>query len=589
MSTPTRPHPGRFLDLDHSGAPEQLSFDSLGTPLAELTFVVVDLETTGGRSSEDSITEIGAVRLRGGEVVGEFQTFVNPRRAIPREITALTGITSSMVAGAPLIDAVLPTFLEFARFGPGTVLVAHNARFDVGFLTAACARHHIAWPQPVVVDTLILARRALTREDAPNHKLGTLARVFGTEVQPSHRALDDARATGEVLHRLLERLAPLGLTHAEDLRTITQRVPSKRRAKSRMADAVPGCPGVYLFVGRGGEILYVGSSINLHNRVKSYFTAAETRRRMGEMLDLAHSVRPIECTTLLEAQVRELRLIDELQPPYNVRSRRARTRPWLRLTDEAHPRLTIVQSLPLARLTEAWGPFSSRAQARAAAEALGAATALRTCTTKLPLVPREDARACPAREMGLCAAPCIEVGVDAASLRQCRQALNGDVTGIVVHCRSRIATLAASQRYEEACDARERLRAVLIGASRAEALRVWALQPLVIGARPVQGAWEIAVAKWGRLAGAGVLRPGSDTDSVIAEILESSEHVPAPAMVGDAATAEETQLLAAWFTAPDCRLARLEAHAPPIACGIDSAAKHPLPPAGTGDRGIMDA
>src|SRR3954465_15751503 len=113
----------------------QHSFDELGDPLREITFVVVDLETTGGSAVTESITEIGAVKVRGGEVLGEFATLVDPGRTIPPQITLLTGITDYMVADAPRITAVLPPFLEFIR---GTVLVAHNAGFDVGFLKAAC-------------------------------------------------------------------------------------------------------------------------------------------------------------------------------------------------------------------------------------------------------------------------------------------------------------------------------------------------------------------------------------------------------------------------------------------------------------------
>jgi DNA polymerase-3 subunit epsilon len=113
----------------------QASFDELGTPLRDVTFVVVDLETTGGSPATSAITEIGAVKVRGGEVLGEFATLVNPQTEIPPFIAVLTGITDSMVATAPTIAAVLPAFLEFAR---GSVLVAHNSPFDVGFLRAAC-------------------------------------------------------------------------------------------------------------------------------------------------------------------------------------------------------------------------------------------------------------------------------------------------------------------------------------------------------------------------------------------------------------------------------------------------------------------
>ena len=114
--------------------------------LRETTFVVVDLETTGGRASgegHDAITEIGAVKVRGGAVLGELATLVDPGRSIPPQIVALTGITTAMVCDAPTIDSVLPSFLEFSR---GAVLVAHNAGFDIGFLRAAAERcsHHVA-------------------------------------------------------------------------------------------------------------------------------------------------------------------------------------------------------------------------------------------------------------------------------------------------------------------------------------------------------------------------------------------------------------------------------------------------------------
>jgi DNA polymerase-3 subunit epsilon len=121
-------------DLGASPTSAQLSFDELGTPLRDVTFVVLDLETTGGAARSDAITEIGAVKVRGGAVLGELATLVDPGRSIPPQIVALTGITSAMVCNAPKIDTVLPAFLEFAR---GAVLVAHNAGFDIGFLRAA--------------------------------------------------------------------------------------------------------------------------------------------------------------------------------------------------------------------------------------------------------------------------------------------------------------------------------------------------------------------------------------------------------------------------------------------------------------------
>ncbi|AQA20990.1 exonuclease, DNA polymerase III, epsilon subunit family domain protein [Rhodococcus sp. MTM3W5.2] len=142
----------------------QLSFDELDTPLRDTTFVVVDLETTGSAPGEDAITEIGAVKIRGGEVIGELSTLVDPGRSMPPYIVELTGITSAMLIGAPRIERVLPSFLEFAR---GAVLVAHNAPFDIGFLKAATARCELPWPPFQVLCTVKLARRVLGRDEAP--------------------------------------------------------------------------------------------------------------------------------------------------------------------------------------------------------------------------------------------------------------------------------------------------------------------------------------------------------------------------------------------------------------------------------------
>ena len=212
----------------------QGTFDELGTPLRQVTFVVVDLETTGGAPGSSGITEIGAVKVRGGEVLGELQTLVNPGEPIPSFIAVLTGITDRMVATAPRIDTVLPAFLEFAR---DCVLVAHNAPFDLGFLKAACTGLDVPWPGFDSVDTARLARRVLTSDEAPNCKLSTLARVLRASVQPTHRALDDARATVDVLHVLFERLGGLGIISLDELRTFTgqvtraaaQQTPSRRR------------------------------------------------------------------------------------------------------------------------------------------------------------------------------------------------------------------------------------------------------------------------------------------------------------------------------------------------------------------------
>ncbi len=186
------------------------------SPLASTSFVIVDVETTGWHPEQAAITEIGAVRFAGGEVTAEFSALVNPGGPIPADITALTGITDEMVRQAPPMAAVLPEFLAFAG---NCVLTAHNAPFDVGFLTAACGSCRIPWPAFAIVDTAVLARLVLDGADVPDCKLATLADYFGARTRPCHRALADAKATAEVFGGLLGRLAEAGARTLADIGT----------------------------------------------------------------------------------------------------------------------------------------------------------------------------------------------------------------------------------------------------------------------------------------------------------------------------------------------------------------------------------
>jgi len=187
-------------------------------PLHEVVFVILDLETSGAAPSTGAaITEIGAVKVRGGEIIGEFQTFVNPQHGLSEFITSLTGITDEMLADAPKIKSVLPDFFEFLGSHKETVLVAHNAPFDLGFLKAAAKKHKQPWPDYPVLDTVRIARSVLERDEVANCKLSTLATFFGATTSPTHRALDDARATVDVLHGIFERLGTFEVTTLHEL------------------------------------------------------------------------------------------------------------------------------------------------------------------------------------------------------------------------------------------------------------------------------------------------------------------------------------------------------------------------------------
>ena len=565
----------------------QASFAQMGTPLSEVVFVVVDLETTGGPPGADAITEIGAVRVRGGAVESEMSTLVNPGRAIPAQITVLTGITNAMVAGAPPVGEALTAFLAWARLdGESTVLVAHNACFDVGHLRGAARALGLGWSEPTVLDTLGLARRAWSRAEVPDHKLGTLAALVGSPIRPAHRALGDARATVDVLHAALEVLAPLGVTHLEDLATAADPVPARRRAKSRLADGLPSSPGVYQFLSAAGQVLYVGSAVDLRRRVRSYFTAAEKRSRIANMLDTTVQVRAIPTPTEIEARVRELRLIAELDPPVNRRSRSPRSRPWLRPVGGPRPRLATTTVLTVAQADGAVGPFPSRAalaQARRAVEsALGMhpwdGPGARTAGPAGAGIPDGDAAAAGPGDAGASAGavtgatagtpagdaaagvPDGDAAVEAPTgAEAARLALSGRVDLVALPLLERISALAAAERFEEAGMWTARLRSLLLAACRAEKARPLLACPHLIAARRRPGGgWELVAVRWGRLAGSAITPPGADPRPAVRALRATAEVVAPPSRVGAAAGVEETLLLADWALDAGARIVEVD-------------------------------
>ncbi|MCW2812196.1 MAG: dnaQ [Friedmanniella sp.] len=531
----------------------QASFDDLGTPLSEVSFCVVDLETTGGAET-DAITEVGAVKVRGGEVLGEFQTLVNPRTHIPPLIAVLTGITNQMVAQAPPLSQVLPAFLSFAE---GCVVVAHNAPFDVGFLRRACERLGYPTPRWSVVDTATLARTILLRDEVANCKLGTLARHFRSTVTPDHRALTDARATVQVLHGLMERVGNLGVHTVEDLQEFSRRVSPQRRAKRTWAADLPESPGVYLFVAEHDDqrhILYVGKSKNIRTRVRTYFTAAEKRTRMEEMVRLATGVEAVPCTTSLQADVTELRLISTHSPRYNRRSKFPHRVQWIKITEEAFPRLSVVREVRGDGATY-FGPFSRRQSAEDVLLAIYDGFPIRQCTPRLSLA--ATASACALAGMGRCCAPC-DGSISREDYREVvervRSALAADARPAVAGVQHRLSRLVEQQRFEEAATIGRRLQTLARTGQRFHRVRSLASCPEIVAARREGPNWEIHVVRYGRLAAAGLSGPHEVPQAVARAVRDTAETVSPPLPPLPAATIEETERVADWLEQPGVRL-----------------------------------
>lgn len=438
----------------------------LGAALSGVTFCVIDLETTGSAArgaTPDVITEVGVVKVRGGECLGTLQTLVNPGCALSPSVTIRSGITEAMVMPAPRIEQVLPTVVEFIA---GSVLAGHNVRFDVSFLNEALARAR--WPRldNLVVDTLPLARR-LFRDEVPDCRLSTLADRLRLDHRPTHRALDDALATTDLLHRVLERAAAFGVFGLDDLVALPRLDAHPLAAKLRLTTALPRAPGVYLFVDRRGEVLYVGKAANLRQRVRSYFSTDE-RRKVGALLRELHEIRYVPCAHALEAAVTEVRLIHRHQPRYNRQIKRWRRYVYVKLTlGEAFPRLSVVTA-PKPGAGLYLGPLPSRAAAGLVIDAIHSATALRRCTTPISRTGGSRSSPCTAAQLGVATCPCAgtidRAGYDAIVARVVR-ALTHEPDSLLETLHLRMDALARTERYEEAAEVRDR-SAALAGALR---------------------------------------------------------------------------------------------------------------------------
>jgi DNA polymerase-3 subunit epsilon len=425
---------------------------ALAQPLEDATWVVVDLETTGGAPGRGhGIIEIGALKVVGGRVVDRFAQLVHPGRRLPAFITGLTGITEAMLAEQPRIGAVLPRFIEFAE---GAVLVAHNAGFDLGFLDAArlelCGS---TFDQPHAC-TLRLARRLLPQ--LRRRSLDALGGHFGIPLVDRHRALADARITVEILFQLLELARRRGIRRVAELLDLQHRASDGRRfvcalPRTRVA-ALPTAPGIYRFRDADGRLLYVGKAKNLRQRVGSYLTNAAAHR--GKVLDLIRHIADVEVAVAgseLEASLCEADEIRRHKPPYNRLSKHLPQIAFLKLmVNDPYPRLAVVHRLT-GRAGRYFGPFRSRLSALEAQALVARLFRLRTCTGSLK--PDPAAAACLHGQIGACSAPCT-ARVDRAAyglqVAAAARFFDGEIGAAQRALERRRDAHSAAQRFEAA-------------------------------------------------------------------------------------------------------------------------------------------
>ncbi len=516
----------------------QRTFDDMGVHLSDVTFCVLDLETTGGSAAECAITEIGALRFRGGEPDGTFQTLVNPGAPIPPFITVMTGITQAMVIEAPPVDEALPAFLEFLG---DAVIVGHNVRFDISFLNAAAERLGYGRLTNRSTDTYTLARR-LCRNEIRNLKLQTLAAHFRSPTTPTHRAFDDAAATAHVFWALLERAGTIGVTHLDDLLALKTARGAPNYQKIGLTDSLPRRPGVYLFKDRTGHVIYVGKAKNLRSRVRTYFYGDE-RRSIHTMLRELESMEHHVCANELEAEIAEIRLIAAHTPRHNRRSKPPKSQHWVKLTSEAYPRLSLVRTQKDdggAYL----GPFRSRKAAELVMTAIWDAVPIRRCRG-----PAGKRRArCAFDQLGVSVCPCAG-DVSEADYRliveRVKEGFDGDPAVLLEPLIDRMATHARAERYEEAGWARDRYRALARALERRRSWQVLQQAGMLWAETP---AGDGALIERGRLTAAWA---AGDQPPLLAPAALDD---PAPETPPTVAAAEEAHIVWRWLETSQARV-----------------------------------
>ncbi|OHV12346.1 DNA polymerase III subunit epsilon [Kushneria phosphatilytica] len=363
--------------------------------MADTPLTFLDLETTGTRATRDRITEIAALRVLDGNVVDRFVTLVDPGVLIPPSITALTGISNEMVQGQPAFETIAD---EFYRWIDGSILVAHNARFDISFLRNEYRRLGVRFGARVIC-TLRLSRQL--EPDHYHHSLGELLRRHDLLSASRHRALSDTKA-------LLSLWQHWSRYHAAE--KIESLAVGQFRNRSlpahldpHLLDELPTRPGVYLFLGQDRMPLYIGKSVNLRSRVLSHFNSDYRNDREMKIMRQLHHLEWHETAGDLGAQLLEARLIKQLSPIYNRKLRRQSTlKTWCWRQSAGRLELAGPEALGSTEEDMTFGMFRSRGEATRALRQI--AEEHRLCPRILGL---ESGRGrCFSHQLGRCRGAC---------------------------------------------------------------------------------------------------------------------------------------------------------------------------------------
>ena len=381
------------------------------TSLNDTVLTVFDVETTGLSAVNNRMTEIGIVKIRGGEIIDEYETLMNPGEFIPPYITQITGITNEMVYKKPAFDELAPAILDFIG-SERVILGGHNVRFDYGFLNESLLRAGYNKLEHPSLCTARLARR-LSRS-LPSKSLDSLKRHFGIHTKRKHRAIDDARATAQILSIFLEQLI-----NEFEFETIEEIIgfqfkkiydDSKTTARFKKLKInlkeVPQKPGIYFMFNKNDEIIYIGKAKSLKERLGSYFyhnTSHSTK--VKKLVRYVHRVEWETTGSELSALLAESRMIKSHKPRFNSAIKSYRKFPFIKIDiNRAFPKVQKVYEI-IPDGAKYYGPFASTYTVNNLIERINRLYKLRKCDD-INLKPAKSHSTCMYFEIGQCCAPC---------------------------------------------------------------------------------------------------------------------------------------------------------------------------------------
>jgi len=432
-------------------------------------FAVLDFETTGTSGKFNRAIEIGIVRVKNGEVLDTFQSFINPGTLVPYYITSLTGITNDDVHDAPFFEDLTSQIVDFIG---DSILVAHNMPFDYSFLQSEFMRADVLLPQNETLCTLKLARKLYP--ELKSKSLGNLVQHFGIRHKNVHRALGDAMVTAKLLIKMINQLKDdQNITKLNELLAYQSasaiKVDSKIVKKNLAIDFsnVPSTSGVYLFKDAKGKIVYIGKAKILKTRVSNYFSNTAARKAK-DIVKKASNLEYIPTNSELTALILESELIKHHKPPMNSLLKKYSQQYFIKVKQtHDYPSFSSVSKIDFDG-NDYFGPYNNRETSKNLIDILHKTYRLRECSDK----ELNRGKKCYLLDIKRCVAPCIFANKDEYKneLESAYTFLSGENQDAVNKLLLKMRSLSDEKKYEEAGEIRDIVNQILNQLNRSSIL-----------------------------------------------------------------------------------------------------------------------